>query len=71
MAKGGGADAKKMIDRQLDKALEQTFPGSDPVSFVQAAPLKEADAALTSVEASRGPNAGKDDSARDKGKGGR
>lgn len=53
-------DAKKKVDRQLDKALEETFPGSDPVSFVQAAPLKEADAALTSVEASRGPNAGRD-----------
>jgi len=59
-AKGAGADARKKVDRQLDKALEETFPGSDPVSFVQAAPLKEADATLTSVEASRGPNAGKD-----------
>lgn len=59
-AKGAGADARKKVDRQLDRALEETFPGSDPVSFVQAAPLKEADATLTSVEASRGPNAGKD-----------
>lgn len=59
-AKGAGADARKKVDRQLDKALEETFPGSDPVSFVQAAPLKEADATLTSVEASRGPNAGRD-----------
>ena len=59
-AKGAGADARKKVDRQLDRALEETFPGSDPVSFVQAAPLKEADATLTSGEASRGPNAGKD-----------
>lgn len=67
-----GGDAKKKVDRQLDKALEQTFPGSDPVSFVQAAPLKEADAALTSVEASRGPNAGRDRSTSpDKSKQGR
>lgn len=56
----GGADPKKKVDRQLDAALEETFPGSDPVSFVQAAPLNERDAKLTSVEASRGKDIGKD-----------
>lgn len=59
-ATAGGADPKKRVDRQLDAALEETFPGSDPVSFVQAAPLNEKDAKLTSVEASRGKDIGKD-----------
>ena len=28
-------------DAKLDKALKDSFPGSDPVSFVEAAPLKD------------------------------
>ena len=67
-ATGSGADPKKRVDRQLDAALEETFPGSDPVSFVQAAPLNAKDAKLTSVEASRGKGVGKE-LAKDDGKG--
>lgn len=59
-AASGGADPKKKVDRQLDAALAESFPGSDPVSFVQAAPLNEKDAKLTSVEASRGKDIGTD-----------
>ena len=30
-------------DAKLDKALKDSFPGSDPVSFVQAAPARKRD----------------------------
>jgi hypothetical protein len=49
------SDPGRKLDRQLDEALKSTFPGSDPVSFVEAAPLNEADADLTSVKATRDP----------------
>ena len=39
-----------MLDRKLDAALKESFPGSDPVSFVQAAPVKPHDEELTSVK---------------------
>ena len=38
---GGGA--KKTMERKLDAALEDSFPGSDPVSFVQAGPSNKED----------------------------
>ncbi len=41
--------APKSVDGKLDKALKDSFPGSDPVSFVQAAPIKDADRALPTV----------------------
>jgi hypothetical protein len=37
------------VDGKLDKALKDSFPGSDPVSFVQAAPIKDGDRALPTV----------------------
>jgi hypothetical protein len=40
-------------DAKLDKALKDSFPGSDPVSFVEAAPLKEGDASLSTVPDSK------------------
>lgn len=33
------------LDRKLDAALEDSFPGSDPVSFIEAAPVKPSNAA--------------------------
>jgi hypothetical protein len=30
--------SKKALDRKLDEALEESFPGSDPVSISQPAP---------------------------------
>ena len=37
------------VDKKLDKALKDSFPGSDPVSFVEAAPIKKHDRALPTV----------------------
>jgi hypothetical protein len=31
------------VDAKLDKALKDSFPGSDPISFVQAAPVRRRD----------------------------
>lgn len=43
------AEAPKSVDAKLDKALKDSFPGSDPVSFVQAAPINDGDRALPTV----------------------
>jgi len=37
------------VDAKLAKALKDSFPGSDPVSFVEAAPIKPADRKLSTV----------------------
>jgi hypothetical protein len=37
------------VDAKLDKALKDSFPGSDPVSFVQAAPIKKDGRKLSTV----------------------
>jgi hypothetical protein len=34
------AAEKKDLDQQLNEALEESFPGSDPVSLTQPAPSK-------------------------------
>lgn len=44
------ADPKKKLDKKLDEALKESFPGSDPVSFVEAAPVKEHDRSLPDVK---------------------
>jgi hypothetical protein len=31
-------EKQRRLDRQLDEALEETFPGSDPVAISQPAP---------------------------------
>jgi hypothetical protein len=31
-------ERQRRLDRQLDEALEETFPGSDPVAISQPAP---------------------------------
>ena len=41
--------AESTIDAKLDKALKDSFPGSDPVSFVEAAPIKPHDRKLSTV----------------------
>ena len=41
--------APTTVDGKLDKALKDSFPGSDPVSFVEAAPIKDADRDLPTV----------------------
>ncbi len=40
-AKDKLAEDKKAKDRELDQALKDSFPGSDPVSVTQPAPSKE------------------------------
>jgi hypothetical protein len=35
--------AESEAEAKLDKALRDSFPGSDPVSFVEAAPMKKRD----------------------------
>lgn len=34
------------LEKKLDAALKDSFPGSDPVSFVEAAPVKKGDGDL-------------------------
>jgi hypothetical protein len=41
--------AESEVDAKLDKALKDSFPGSDPVSFVEAAPIKPHDRKLSTV----------------------
>jgi hypothetical protein len=41
--------APTTVEGKLDKALKDSFPGSDPVSFVQAAPVKKGDRSLSTV----------------------
>jgi hypothetical protein len=43
-------DPKKKLDKKLDDGLKGTFPGSDPVSFVEAAPAKEEDRSLPDIK---------------------
>ena len=41
--------APTSVDGKLDRALKDSFPGSDPVSFLEAAPIKDHDRALPTV----------------------
>ena len=42
---------KARIDEKLDQALQDSFPASDPVSFLQPVPAKGGDRKLSVVEA--------------------
>jgi hypothetical protein len=39
-------DRKRRTDEKLDRALKDTFPASDPVSFIEPAPRNENDTPL-------------------------
>jgi hypothetical protein len=39
-AKGAKGTEKRRLDEALEEGLEETFPGSDPVSVTQPAPSK-------------------------------
>jgi hypothetical protein len=41
--------AESDVDAKLDRALKDSFPGSDPVSFVEAAPINPGDRKLSTV----------------------
>jgi hypothetical protein len=38
--KGAKGSEKRRLDEALEEGLEETFPGSDPVSVTQPAPSK-------------------------------
>jgi hypothetical protein len=40
------SDAKRTVDDKLDDALKDSFPASDPVSFIQRAPKEPDDTPL-------------------------
>jgi hypothetical protein len=42
---------KAKVDDKLDQALQDSFPASDPVSFLQPVPAKDGDRKLAVVEA--------------------
>jgi hypothetical protein len=45
---------KARIDDRLDQALKDSFPASDPVSFLQPVPAQDGDRKLPVVEAANG-----------------
>lgn len=47
----GKRTLKEKVDDKLDKALEDSFPASDPVSFIEPGPVKDGDRKLPVVEA--------------------
>jgi len=50
---GKPGSLSEKLDRKLDAALKDSFPGSDPVSFLEAAPVKPGDESLTEVKAGK------------------
>ena len=53
-----GDEKKRRLDEALDKALQDSFPGSDPVSVAQPAPSvedKEENVARPAPRKSTGP----------------
>jgi hypothetical protein len=53
MDKRADKSAKQKVDEKLDRALEETFPGSDPVSLTEPAPVSEQDKDLSAVKAGK------------------
>lgn len=51
--KGNPSSLTEKMDRKLDAALKDSFPGSDPVSFIEATPVKPGDESLVSVKAGK------------------
>jgi len=44
---------KARVEDKLDQALEDSFPASDPVSFIQPGPMNHGDRNLPVMEAGR------------------
>ena len=53
---------KAQVDEKLDQALQDTFPASDPVSFIEPGPAKNGPRAKAEAAASR--SHGKDKATR-------
>ena len=49
--------SKAKLDEKLDQALKDSFPASDPVSFLEPAPVKDADRKPSVDEAADGGEA--------------
>jgi hypothetical protein len=47
----GKRTLKATIDHKLDQALQDSFPASDPVSFLEPVPANDGDRKLPVVEA--------------------
>ncbi len=47
------ASLTEKMDKKLDAALKDSFPGSDPVSFIEATPVQPGDESLTAVKAGK------------------
>lgn len=47
------ASLTEKMEKKLDAALKDSFPGSDPVSFIEATPVQPGDEALTAVKAGK------------------
>jgi len=43
-------ELKRKVEHCLDDALDDSFPASDPVSFLEAAPVKQGDTELCTVK---------------------
>jgi hypothetical protein len=43
----------QQVERQLDEAVDESFPASDPVSFLQPSPVKRGDQELCTVKVNR------------------
>ena len=50
---GRSGSLTERLDKKLDAALKDSFPGSDPVSFIEATPVKQGDESLTEVKAGK------------------
>ncbi len=59
---------KAKVDDKLDQALEDSFPASDPVSFIEPGRVNDGDRKLPVVEAATRGNAGRTGGRRGKGK---
>ena len=50
---------KAEVDDKLDQALQDSFPASDPVSFIEPGPLKDGDRKLRAGRAAARGKAGR------------
>jgi hypothetical protein len=59
---------KDEVDDKLDQALQDSFPASDPVSFIEPGRVNDGDRKLPVVEAAARGKAGRTEGRKGKGK---
>ena len=59
---------KDKVDEKLDQALQDSFPASDPVSFIEPGRVNDGDRKLPVVEAAARGKAGRTGARKGKGK---